>query len=225
MVVGMKEGEEKVFTLDFPKDHAQEMLAGKPVEFEVKLKELYHLESPDLDDAFAASLGMSDMNKLRDTLKDNLQSEKDQEHQARQEKEMLELLAKKSQYEEIPDLLVNEEINKMIGELRRTVESQGANFDQYLGSIKKTLAELKIDFTPQALIRIQVALAMRAVADTEEISVDEKELDAELDRIAEQYKEQKDAREQIYSPQYRDYMEQMMKNRKVIEFLRSVMIK
>jgi trigger factor len=225
MVIGMKEDEEKTFTLDFPKDHAQESLAGKPVKFEVKLKELYHLESPDLDDAFATKLGMSDINKLRDTLKENLQSEKDQEHRARQEKEILELLANKSQYEEIPDLLVNEEIKKMIEELQRNVENQGADFDQYLQSIKKTLADLKIDFTPQALIRIKVALCIRSVADAENISVDDKEIDEELDRLAEQYKDQKDAREQIYSPQYRDYMEQMMKNRKVIELLRSTMLK
>lgn len=225
MVVGMKEGEEKTFTLDFPEDHAQKMLAGKPVEFEIVLKELYHLEPPELDDAFAVTLGMKDMEMLRKTLKENIQSEKDREEYARQEKEMLELVAKKSTFDEIPDLLVNEEINKMLGELQRRVESQGADFEKYVESLGKTLAQMKLDFTPQALTRIKVALAMRAIAKQEDVKVSEKELNEELDRIAEPHKENKQAREQIYSPQYRDYMEQIMTNQKVIDLLKEAMVK
>ena len=224
-VVGMKEGEERTFTLTFPKDHAQKMLAGKPVEFELALKELYHLEPPTLDDEFAKGLGMKDFAALKDAISKNLLAEKEKEEQARQEREMLEMVATKSKYDEIPDLLLNEEINKMAAELQRAVESQGAEFDKYIESLGKTLAQMKMDFTPQALVRIKVALAMRAVAVAEEIKVEDKELDEELDKVAEQYKENKEAREQVFTPQYRDYMEQMLKNRKVIELLRSVMIK
>jgi trigger factor len=224
-VLGMKEGEERTFSLTFPKDHAQKMLAGKPVEFELTLKELFHLEPPALDDAFAATLGMKDFPALKDAISQNLLAEKEKEEHARQEREMLETVAKNSIFDAIPDLLVNEEINKMTTELQRAVEAQGAEFDTYLESLGKTLTEMKLDFTPQALTRIKVALSMRAVADKEKIEVDDKDLDAALDKAAEQYKENKEAREQIYSPQYRDYMEQMLKNRKVIEFLRSVMVK
>jgi trigger factor len=225
MVVGMKEGEDKAFKLDFPKDHAQKMLAGKPVEFEITLKELFHLEPPKLDDEFAAALGMKDLKMLRDTLKQNILDEKEKEEQARQEREMLEMVAKKSSFEEIPDLLINEEINKMVGELQRAVEAQGADFEKYVQSLNKTLAQMKIDFTPQALMRIKVALCIQKIAAQEEIKVDEKEIDSELDKIAEPHKENKEARDQIYSPQYREYVEQMMKNRKVIELLRGVIIK
>ena len=113
----------------------------------------------------------------------------------------------------------------MIEELKRAVESQGLEFDTYLKNMNKTLPQMKIDFSPQALMRIKVALAMRAVAKQEKIAVEEAELDAELDRIAEQYKENKEAQQQIFSPQHRDYMEQILRNRKVIEFLRGAMVK
>ncbi len=224
-VVGLKEGEEKTFTLPFPENHVQDMLAGKDVEFEVKVKELFHLQPPELDDEFAKGLGMKDMAMLRETVQKNLLTEKEGEARASEEREMLEAVAKKSKFEDIPDLLINEEIHKMIEELKRAVESQGLEFDTYLQNMNKTLPQMKIDFSPQALMRIKVALAMRAVAKQEKIAVEEAELDAELDRIAEQYKENKEAQQQIFSPQHRDYMEQILRNRKVIEFLRGAMVK
>jgi trigger factor len=224
-MVGTKEGEEKTFTLPFPENHVQTMLAGKDVLFEITLKELFHLQPPELDDEFAAALGMKDIGALRDTIKQNLLSEKEQEARASEEREMLEMVAKKSQFDDIPDMLVNDEIQKMIDELKRGVEAQGLEFATYLQNLNKTIPQMKIDFTTQALMRIKVALIMREIAKQEDISADEADIEAELDRVAEQYKEQKEAKDQIYSPQYREYMEQILRNRKVIEHLRGLIIK
>ncbi len=223
-VKGMKEGESKTFTLKFPKEHVQKMLADSEVEFDVTLKELFHLQPPEIDDAFATSLGLKDVAALRDTIQKNLLNEKEQEETYRQEKEMLELLAEKSRFEDIPELLLNEEVNKMVAELQHNVEGQGMEFETYLKNMKKTLAQIKIDFTPQALTRIKVALIIRAIAKQEGIEVQDTELDAELDRLAGQYEDKK-IKDQIYSPQYRDYTEQMLRNKKVIDALRSTMIK
>jgi len=223
-LIGLKEGEQKTFTLPFPKEHPQKHLAGKDIEFDIALKELYHLEPPTMDDAFAGTLGMKTFQELKDAIKKNLLAEKELEARAGEEKEMLELLANKSQFDEIPDLLLNEEINKMIGELKRAIEAQGLDFDTYVQSLKKTLAELKLDFTPQAIMRIKVAIAMRGVAKQEAVEVKDVELDEELDRLAAQY-EDKETKDRVYSPEYRDHMEQVLKNRKVIELLRGIIIK
>lgn len=222
-IIGLKEGEKKTFTLAFPSEHAQTMVAGKDVEFDVELKELFHLQPPALDDAFASGLGQKDMNALRDIIQKNLLTEKEHEARTKEEKEMLELIANKTQFEDLPDLLINEEINKMVLELQRAVEAQGLEFDTYVKNLGKTLAAMKLDFTPQALMRVKVAIMMREVACEQNIQVDEKELDAELDRIAEGYEDPK-TKEQVFSPQYRDYMEQILKNRKVIEHLRGIII-
>ncbi len=221
---GMKEGEKKTFSLAFPKEHVQTMVAGKDVEFDVELKELFHLQPPALDDTLAIMLGMKDFEALKDVIKKNLLDEKEHETRSKEEKEMLELVAGKTQFEDIPDLLLNEEINKMILELQRAVESQGLEFDTYLKNLGKTLAQMKLDFTPQALMRVKVAIAMREIAKEQGIEATDKELDEELDRIAEGYEDTK-TKEQVYSPQYRDYMEQILKNRKVIEYLRGIIIK
>ncbi|MBI4713758.1 trigger factor [Candidatus Uhrbacteria bacterium] len=223
-LIGMKEGEQKTFTLPFPKEHVQKMLAGSDVDFDITIKEIYNLEPTTIDDVFATSLGMKDLSDLREMIEKNMKEEKELEEQSRQEKEVLELVSKKSQFEEIPDLLLNEEINRMIEELKRNVESQGVEFETYVSNLKKTLSQLKIDFTPQAITRIKVALALRAVAEKEKIQVEEKEIDAELDRIADHYEDQ-ESKKRIYEPSFREYAEQMLRNRKVITLLKQKMVK
>ncbi len=223
-IVGMKEGEQKSFTLTFPEEHTSKLLAGSAVEFEVSTKEIYNLEHPDLDDAFAASLGQKDMAALNDVLKKNILGEKEHEEKSRQEREILEVLAKESRFDDIPDLLLNEEINKMIHELERGAVEQGMEWDAYLKSIKKTVAELKMEFTPQALTRIKVALILRELVKTENLEVTDAEVEDALDKIAERY-EEKEARDRIYDPEYRGYVEYTLKNRKAIEKLREAMVK
>ena len=115
-LVGMKEGEQRTFTLEFPKEHAQSMLAGKPVDFEVTLKELYHLSCPELNNEFAASIGQKDFATLKQLISENIRRERTKEEKMRQEKDLLETIAKESRFEDIPDLLLNEEINRMIQE-------------------------------------------------------------------------------------------------------------
>ena len=223
-LIGMKEGEKKTFSLPFPEEYTQELLRGRDVDFEIELKEIFHLQPPSLDDEFAQSLGLKDFATMRELIHKNLLDEKIREEVARQEKEALELIANKSQFENIPDLLLNDEIEKMMHELKHRVEEQGMDFDKYLASLKKTLPQMKLDFTPQALMRIKVALLLREIAKQEKIEVTEKEMEDELDEVAAKY-EDKETKQQIYSPEYRQYAEQITLNRKVIELVKAAMVK
>lgn len=223
-LIGMKEGEQKTFTLEFPKDHYQKHLAGAPIAFEVTLHELYHLDHPDVDDAFASSIGVKDLQTLTDLLKKNMLAERENEEALRQERLVLEEVAKQSSFSEIPELLVNEEVNKMIHELEHSVTQNGMAFEDYVQSIGKTLAQMKLDFTPQALNRIKVVLILRAIADAEKVTVPEKDIDEELDRVAAQY-EDPELKKKIYSPAYREYIATSLRNKKTVELLKGVMVK
>jgi len=223
-VVGMKEGEHKSFTLPFPKDHTQKLLAGSDIQFDITLKELYHLQEPELNDAFAQALGQKDVASIRELIRKNMEEEKKNEEQFRQEKAMLEQIAEKSQFEDIPELLLNEEINKMLAELEQAVGERGGNFDDYLKSIKKTIANLKLEFAPQALVRVKVAILLREIAKQENVKVEDKEIDTELDMMAQRF-EDAETRKRIYAPEYRDYVENRLRNRKTIDLLRGLMVK
>ena len=223
-ILGMKEGETREFTLPFPKDHFQKHVAGQPVDFTIELKEIFNLGAPNMDDAFAKTLGFKDLPELEARLRENLLAENIHEESVRQDKEILELVATKSDFEEIPDLLVNQEIEQMIAELKHSLENKGLDFDEYLKQINKTYADIKLDMAAGALTRVKVTLILKAVAKKENVRVDEKKVDLELDKIADKY-EDKDTKEKIYSPEYRDYLEHQIRNRQTIDLLKGKMLK
>lgn len=224
-IIGMKEGEAKTFTLKFPDEHYQKHIAGSDVEFAVTMNEIYTTELPAFDDAFAVSVGLKSADEVMEKLRENLRTENAMEEGRRLDKAVLDLLAEKSTFEEIPDLLVNQEIDKMLRELEQHITSQGMDFNEYLSQVGKTVANLKLDFAAQALMRVKVAIALREVQKQENVKVDEADVDAELDKIAATFKEGDDARKRVYEPVYREYVERQLLNRKTIEMLKETMVK
>ncbi|MFH1631976.1 MAG: trigger factor [bacterium] len=224
-ILGMAEDEERTFTLKFPKEHYQKHLAGQDVEFTVKINEIFSLEAPELNDEFAKSLGLKDAADLEEKLKENLRLESETEERLRQDKEVLDKVAEKSQFEEVPDMLVNQEIEKMLHELQHNVSERGMDFDKYMKDIGKTLADIKIDFAKPALTRVKIAIVLKEIAKRERIKVDTNEVDAEIDRIAKMYEGNEDAQKQIFDPAYRDYVTSQLTNRNVIDFLKKKMVK
>lgn len=224
-IIGMAEGEEKQFSLKFPEEHYQKHLAGQDVDFNVKMNEIFKLEAPAIDDAFAAKLGMKDAAELEAKLKENLQKEGEYEETRRQDKAVLDAIADKSTFDAIPDLLVNQEIEKMIHELEHSIEQQGMDFKTYLSSVGKSMADLKMDFTAPALQRIKVSIVLSEIAKREKVTVKSEDLDKELDMVASRFDENSDARKRVYEPQYREYVERQMINRKTIDLLKSKIVK
>lgn len=224
-ILGAKEGEERSFKLKFPADHYQKHLAGQDVDFTVKINEIFTLESPAYDDTFATGLGFKDVAELETKLRENLNEEKTEQETRRQEKAVLELLAEKSTFSDIGDLLINQEIEKMIWELRQWVTQNGMEFDEYLKSVNKTVPDLKLDFAQQALVRIKVALILEEVAKKENIKPTDEEIDAEVDRIGSQVSKDPAAKEHVYSPAYRERVETQLRNRKTVDFLKAKMVK
>ena len=102
---GMKKGEQRVFTLTFPKDHFNKQLAGKEVEFTVDLKGVHEIRHPEVDDFFAQRLGQKDLASLKALLRKNMEQEGEQKEVQRQEIAALEELLKKSDVDDVPDLL------------------------------------------------------------------------------------------------------------------------
>jgi len=225
-LLGIKTGEERTFTLPFPTEHFQKHLAGKDADFSVKATGVFKLGLPELNDEFAHSLGQKDMATLKELIRHNLEMEEEGKARDKSEIEMLEKLVDESAFSEIPDLLVNEEIRKMIAELESTVTERNMKMENYLSSIKKTRDELKLEFVPQAMRRIRVATLIKEVAKRENIHVTDEELDTEIDRILAGLREDDaEARARVASPEYREYVAIIMRNRKALDVLRKNGIK
>ena len=224
-LVGLKKGDEKTFSLAFPDEHYQKHLAGKKADFKIKVTDVFELEPPQINDEFAKSLGQENLAKLKEAIRNNLKQESEKKEEAKLEHEMFEGLIKDSDFADIPDQLINEEVHKMIHELEHSVAQQELEFDQYLNQIKKTMDQLKLDMAPEAIRRIKAALLIRKISTNENIEVSDKEIDQELDRQAKDFKPEDEKRKQIYSPEYRDYMTTLLTNRKTIQLIKENMVK
>jgi trigger factor len=225
-LIGSKKGDALEFTLEFPKEHYTKHLAGQPADFKVQVKEVFELKQPELDETFAASLGLKSVEELKRVMQRNLQEENDKKSQEAAEIELLEKLVKGSKFSELPDNLVNEEVHRMLHELEHAVEEQGMDMEHYLNSLKKTRDQLMLDFVPRAMDRIRTAVIIREIAKREDVKVTDEELDHEIDHILERVKpEDKETRERIASADYRDYVAAQIRNHKTLKTLKDKAIK
>ncbi len=216
-IFGMTATEEKTFALTVPNDYYQEPLRGKQLDFTVTLNGVYELTLPELDDAFATSLGAFDtMEKLEENIRSGIQKEKEAQETGRARKLFAEEAAGKAIID-VPDVLVDQEVQKMISEMQNTIEQEGADFAGYCVSIKKTKDDLKKDFRAQADTRVRIALILSEIATKENIELDEKEVEAQVEMMFAKYDEAQKTR--IDTRLLKEYVSGIMKNEKVFVLL------
>ncbi|MBD3359444.1 MAG: trigger factor [Candidatus Buchananbacteria bacterium] len=223
-LIGLKKDEEKEFELNFPEEYHNKDLAGKPAKFKVKILNVYKRELPELNDEFAKELGQESLAKLKQQIKQNLEHEESHKAEEKLDRELLEKLIAKSEFGEIPDMLLTSETDKMIQELESNISQQGLKFDDYLKHLNKTVDQLKLDFASQALKRVQSALIMRQIFFDQNIEIPEAEIDKELEQAKAMYQNNPEIIKQLESAQYRDYVRNLMGNRKVMEIIKQTCI-
>lgn len=219
-LVGLKKDDTKEFALPFPKEHYQKHLAGKNVDFKVKVNEVFELQYADLDDAFAKTLGKESLEKLKELLLSNLRAEAEKKEDQRVEIAILDQLIRQSTFGDLPEILIDSEKRKMFYELKHDLDRRGIAIEQYLRDIKKTEEQIFKDFTEQAVKRAQAALVSRQIALDNAIVADKAEMDKEIEAIKKTYADEKSVKENLKRPEVLDTIAATIRNRKVIAFVR-----
>ena len=224
-LIGAKEGDLKKFTLTYPSNYPDKKLGGKKIDFKVKIKEIFELTPPKLNDSFAQSLGnYKNMEELKDQIKNNLLAEKIKKIEEKFEIRILEEITKQSEFEEIPEILIEKEIAKMMVEMNGSVKNMlGLEFTDYLNMIKKTEDEFKKELVPQAEERIKTALVVREIALREKIKAEEKEIEAEKEKVIQTYADKKNIIDSLETDGFKKYLENMIINQKTIEYLKKIL--
>lgn len=219
-LVGLKKDDTKEFTLKFPKEHYQKHLAGKSVDFKIKINEVYNLEHPEINDELAKGLGQESLDKLKNLLKENLETDAKQKEAQRVDVKILDKLVETGQFEEIPEILIKSEKQKIFHELKHSLERQGVPMEQYLKDLKKTEEQIFQDFSEQAARRVKAALISRQIALENNIRASKEDIDKEISAIKSAYPEDKTVEENLKKPEVLDTLAATAQNRKVMEFLR-----
>ncbi len=219
-LIGLKKDDTKEFSLKFPKDHYQKHLAGREIDFKVKVNEVFELQHPDINEEFAKTLGQESVEKLKNILRENLTAEAKQKDEQKIEIEILDQMIEAAEFSEIPDVLINAEKNKIFQELKYSLENQGIDMEKYLKDLKKTEEDIYKDFAEQALRRVKAALLSRQVAVENKIKAEKADLDAEIKQIKAAYPDNKNVEENLKKPEVLDTLSLTIQNRKVMTWLK-----
>ena len=185
-LIGLSVGDEKDLDITFPEDYVKD-LAGKPVVFHVKVKEVKESQIPEVDDEFAKDV--SEFETLADFKKDlgeKLKERRETQAQDAFESAVLEQLIDNMEAE-VPDGMVETQLDKVMDEYAMRMQSQGMSMNDYLKMMGMTPEMMRASAKPSALRQVQLELALSAVADAENLEITEEDCDKEITKLAEQY--------------------------------------
>lgn len=167
---------------------------------------------PELTDEFVQKLGeFEDVDDFKSKLRQNILQEEERKQHEKRRLAIIEEIVEKSDMD-VPEVIVESELQRMMNQFKADVQHAGAEFDDYLERIEKTEEDLRDEWRSDAEKQAKIQLVLNAIAREEEIEPDEDEIDAEVERITEQY-------ESADTQRARTYVATMLRNEKVFNFL------
>ena len=186
-LVGKKAGEEINVDVTFPEDYPAEELAGKPVVFEVKIKEIKVKELPDLDDDFAKdTTEFESLEELKNDIKANLQKKADEEAKNEMRNKVVEKIAETVEVD-IPNSMVEAQMDRMLNDLNMQLSYQGWSIEQFAELSGQSMEEIREARREDALNIVKSTLVVEEIAELENVEVSQEDLDKDLEKFAAMY--------------------------------------
>lgn len=218
-LVGATPGEKKDVTVTFPEDYHAEDLAGKEAVFHCLVHEIKEEQLPELDDEFAKDVSEFDtLGELKNSTRERLEKYA----KASEERQMQDAaLAKvvEANEVEIPSVMIEDEIDRMIQELDQQLRYQGLSVDQYVEFVGKDAKAFRDELRPDAERQVKTRMLLNGIAEAEKIEVSQEELEKELEDMAVQYQTTADKLKEMIGVENINFLQKDMKIKKAIEFI------
>lgn len=218
-LIGKTTGEECEVNVTFPAEYHVEELKNKPAVFKVKVKEIQRKELPEANDDFASEVSDFDtMEEYKKDLTEKLQAEKIEAAKTADEDKVVAKVIENATME-IPDQMVEEQVNGMVNDYARRLESQGISFKQYVEITGMTAEKIGEQMKPQAIKRIQTRLVLEAVVKAENIQADDAAVEEQFDKMAEDFKMDKEQIKGMFGEEQIAQLKEDLAVQKAIDFL------
>lgn len=218
-LVGCKAGEEKDVVVTFPEEYHAPDLAGKEAVFKCKVHEVKAEELPELNDDFAKDVSEFD---TLDELKKDTREKLEKAAEARAENEMKNAVLEKI-YEandiDVPEVLVENEIDGMMQEFDQQLRYQGMTLDNFFQFSGKDMAEFRNELREEAAKKTKTRMLITAIAEKEDFEVTDEEVEAELKQMADLYKIELEQVKRIMGTDGNEGMKKDIKVRKAVDFV------
>jgi trigger factor len=187
-IVGHNAGEEFDINVTFPEEYQVKELAGAPAVFKIKLKSISKKVMPELDDDMVKdSTEFDTVDEYKVDVKKKLEEANEKHADSEVEAKIFDKVIE-NMTAEIPQVMFDNRVNEMIGELEQRLAPQGISLDLYMQYTGQTIDTVKKAYAEQAEKQVKLRLALEKIAKLENIEVTEDELKAEFDKLAEAYK-------------------------------------
>ena len=216
-LVGVSAGEQKDVTVTFPEEYHAEDLAGKEAVFHCTVHEVKEEQLPELDDEFAKDVSEFDtLEELKASTRERLESYA----KAGAESQMKDAAVGKvveSNEVDIPRIMVEDEIDRMMQELDQQRRYQGLSLEQYLAFTQKDAAAFRDEIRADAEKAVKTRLIMNGIVEAEQFEVTPEEVEEELKVMAIQYQMTADKVKELIGEENMKYLEKDLKTKKAIE--------
>lgn len=186
-VVGMNIGDSKEIEVTFPEDYHVEELQSKTAIFDIELKDIKEKELPELDDEFAKDISEFDtLDEYRADAKEKLEESAENQMKVEMENSLIEKIVDNADVD-IPDAMVDSEIDRNLNELDFTLRYQGLNLEQYLTFTGTSLDAIRAQYKEQAYNTVKMRLVLEEICKVEEIEAEDADVEKEFEKMAEEY--------------------------------------
>ena len=219
-LLGLKKDEEKRFSIEAPADYYKKEIAGKRLDFVVKITKIQNVILPELNDEFVSSLGkFKDLTELRENVKAGLLAEKKDKEKQRARLEVLKTISEKFNIP-APEFMVKQQLEAMIKNFDGELHKSGLELGLYLAHINKTQDDLKNDWKSEAEKQVRILLALHGVSKENNIFADDKEVEEATAEVAKSYiADQRVDAKDINLDAVRDNIRMRIQNDKTLDWI------
>ena len=187
-LIGHEAGEEFDVNVTFPEEYQAKELAGKPAVFKIKLHEVKTKELPALDDEFAKDVSEYDtLDELKASIRKGMEEQNEKQAALAVENDLVDQVIATIEGD-IPEAMYEARMGEAVRDFEYRLAQQGLKLDMYLQYMGQTMESFRASFREQAEKQVKIRLALEAVAAAEQIAASDEELEAELQRVADNYK-------------------------------------
>ncbi len=218
-LIGKELNEETAIDVTFPEEYHAPDLAGKAAVFEVKIKAIKEKELPELDDEFASEVSeFETLEEYKADIKEKIRADKKAQAKTERENKIVDTAVENASMD-IPEAMIEEQVQQMTEEFAQRLSYQGLNMEQYLQFTGMDAQKFADDMKPQAVKRIETRLVLEAIVKAENIEASEDDFKAELEKMAEMYQMETEQLEKMIQGSQKDQMMDDIAVQKAVDFL------
>lgn len=218
-LIGKKTGDKVDVNVTFPEEYHEASLKGKPALFKVEIKEVKVKELPKLDDEFASEVSEFDtLKEYKASVKKTLTDRRKAQVKTEKENKVLEKVVENAKVE-LPAPMVDEQVSQMVNDFASRLQQQGLSIEQYMQMTGMQPQALMDQMRPEAEMRIKTRLVLEAVAEAEKIKATDKDIDKELEKMAEMYRMEADKLKEMVGEAEKEQISKDVAVQKAVDLL------